>query len=55
MSESTRLTRGIKIMRGRVQVITSSPRPGDVIGRLMTPMEIMSALLKLCEDDRLGL
>ena len=37
MSESTRLTRGIKIMRGRVQVITSSPRPGDVIGRLMTP------------------
>ena len=36
MSESTRLTRGIKIMRGRVQVITSSPRPGDVIGCLIT-------------------
>ena len=47
MSESTRLTRGIKIMRGRVQVITSSPRPGDVIGCLMTPNGDYKHIIKI--------
>ena len=55
MSESTRLPRGVIRRRVRVQVITSSTRPGDVIVCLLTLNDHHVYTFALCNDDRLEL